>query len=1098
MNTQEAFRLVGVVEARTRAAENDLRRFDKLGQSVAKNFQGATVNIERAFFGPGKAASGFFERFSHISNIIQGIPQIGALAGAITRPLFQATEQGIKLNMVLEQAQIGYEQVAGSQDKARKFLNDLQTFGQRSPFRFEGLLQASRLMTAFGFDLDEQIPKLTIWGNAIASSGELSADKIHDVVTAFGQMRMAGRVNGQDMMQLTNANIPGWELLAKAIGKTVAETRKLSEAGRLDGHKAVEAITAMMAIDPRYKDMMARLEKTTAGRLSAAEDVLQFAQGKATRSLTGDISKTLDAALQRGDLVDSLAGKIDSTIKPISGALTGAITAMLTGDADGLKNVAKDVLGSALSNGLTEGISSGVGTVKDAIGSLVTDGVVNPFKNLLGIKSPSTVFMGFGHMAAEGFNIGFAEGLNDGTFDVQIERFLGRIEGKLSASKKRSAENLARLMEREPDFKDKLVAGSRARGINPDHLLNVMAVETAGTFNPAAKNPNSTASGLIQFMADTARDLGTTTAALRKMTATQQLDYVFKYFDDFLRRGYDLSTQGGLYAAVGAGKVGSNDQSVLMTSRDRGYAGNAATWDPNRDGIVRQGEMALAALNKLGAGVNFTVNGSTAVTTSNPMPVTIVAAAEFFSALGKQVAQGRRTGPNVGADVGIGAGLLRDAKAEKVFTMANAMREKMQAANYSQFVTTSNVMATSIMPRATQALEQMSENTDRLIKGAGEWKDVIVQSEEATRRLKVHWDGIAQSFESAFMGATAQALQGNFLGALRGFFLDMSFDVAQQFNSAFSARLSKALFDFQGSDSNATGGLVSKFLNKIGLGKVLEKAGLQPKAATSPSPVVASSAGAAMNQAMQAVADANRQTLSGRRRRAAGSVPESKGNEQKVGVDTGAGADVLRQTVQESTDKIVSGQQVQTAQMTTAMAANTDRIVDAVTPRQPGFFRGLLNAALSGAASGAAGAATGGLFSGGGSNRPDPEAGGSGTPQTGPPVLRPYDPTTRTRPRVIGQRAWGGPVTAGQTYLVGEKGPEQVRFAQSGAVYANNSALAKMALNGGHNNGGRPVVNHYHFTQHIHANDAQSIKRSRFQIERQMHSSLRRVSVRAA
>src|SRR6185369_7507018 len=574
--------------------EGDEKPLDRTFQTVERKTQQHLTKVELLYRGTqgrlnalGSSIStgsggGFLPGLGSISEIIQGIPQIGRLAGGLIRPLTDAAEEGIRLNMVLETAKIGFEGVAGSAEKSQKHIEALMAFGKASPFRFEGLLEASRFMTAFGFSLDEQIPKLTIWGNALAASGELSASKVQDVVRAFGQMRTAGRVNAQDMNQLTNANIPGWELLAKAIGKTVEQTRKLAEAGKLEGKAAVEAITAMMATEPRFKDMMKRMEATGAGRLSAAQDIIQFSQAKATESLTQDISTTLGAALQKENIVGQLAGTINSAIAPVSSLI---------------KTAAIGLLGGGVTSGFIEGIQAGKDAVKQAVGDFALDGIIGTAKSWLGIESPSKVFDEMGQMSAEGFNIGFANGLSD--FDDIIERFLGRIEGKLSKAKQRSAENLAKLMEREPEFKPKLIRESQRRGINPDHLLNVMAVETAGSFNPAIKNPNSSASGLIQFMADTARSLGTSTAELRKMSATKQLDYVFKYFDDFIKRGSDLSTQGALYAAVGAGKVGRDDQSVLMTRNNPGYAGNAPTWDPNRDGIVRQGEMAIAAFSKL-------------------------------------------------------------------------------------------------------------------------------------------------------------------------------------------------------------------------------------------------------------------------------------------------------------------------------------------------------------------------------------------------------------------------------------------------------------------------------------------------------------------
>ena len=52
----------------------------------------------------------------------------------------------------------------------------------------------------------------------------------------------------------------------------------------------------------------------------------------------------------------------------------------------------------------------------------------------------------------------------------------------------------------------------------------------------------SGATGLIQFMPDTAKGLGTsTTEALSQMTRSEQLKYVDKYFEGTLNKGASLS-----------------------------------------------------------------------------------------------------------------------------------------------------------------------------------------------------------------------------------------------------------------------------------------------------------------------------------------------------------------------------------------------------------------------------------------------------------------------------------------------------------------------------------------------------------------------------
>ena len=62
-------------------------------------------------------------------------------------------------------------------------------------------------------------------------------------------------------------------------------------------------------------------------------------------------------------------------------------------------------------------------------------------------------------------------------------------------------------------------------------VLSVMHYETGGSFRPDIKNPNSSATGLIQFMRSTAKKLETTTEDLSKMNQVEQLEYVEKYFN---------------------------------------------------------------------------------------------------------------------------------------------------------------------------------------------------------------------------------------------------------------------------------------------------------------------------------------------------------------------------------------------------------------------------------------------------------------------------------------------------------------------------------------------------------------------------------------
>jgi hypothetical protein len=117
-----------------------------------------------------------------------------------------------------------------------------------------------------------------------------------------------------------------------------------------------------------------------------------------------------------------------------------------------------------------------------------------------------------------------------------------------------------------------------------------MAFESAGTFSASVPNAaGSGAVGLIQFMPATARGLGTTTAALAAMSATQQLDYVRLYFLPYSGR---LHTLEDVYMAIlYPAAIGKGASHVLFSSGTTAYQQNAGL-DTNKDGSVTVGEAA--------------------------------------------------------------------------------------------------------------------------------------------------------------------------------------------------------------------------------------------------------------------------------------------------------------------------------------------------------------------------------------------------------------------------------------------------------------------------------------------------------------------------
>jgi soluble lytic murein transglycosylase-like protein len=130
--------------------------------------------------------------------------------------------------------------------------------------------------------------------------------------------------------------------------------------------------------------------------------------------------------------------------------------------------------------------------------------------------------------------------------------FLARLFERTDARHRASRRNLEAILRSQPEFWRELHGVSRRLGTDPAWLLNVMACESL--FDPDARNPlpGQTASGLLQIIERTARRLGTTTEAIRRMSPTDQLRLVEKYLEPFKGR---LNTLPNVYMAVFRGSV---------------------------------------------------------------------------------------------------------------------------------------------------------------------------------------------------------------------------------------------------------------------------------------------------------------------------------------------------------------------------------------------------------------------------------------------------------------------------------------------------------------------------------------------------------------
>lgn len=278
----------------------------------------------------------------------------------------------VKAAADMEQTRKAFTTLLKDATLAKDFLAELETFAANTPFELPGLLQASKKMLAFGFTANQVIPILTAVGDSAAALG-MGQEGIDRLTIAIGQMQAKGKVSAEEMLQLAEAGVPAWQMLADAMGTSIPQAMKMAEKGTIDSATGIQAIISGM--NSKFGGMMQEQSSTINGMLSNIQDSI----GQTMVVIGDDITEGLDlkpALKEAQDDLSDFAAKVKSsgiaeairdTVPPAAGATIAAFAAVLTATA--IPAMAKLGLSAASTAAAFAGITGPIALAAAGIGA---------------------------------------------------------------------------------------------------------------------------------------------------------------------------------------------------------------------------------------------------------------------------------------------------------------------------------------------------------------------------------------------------------------------------------------------------------------------------------------------------------------------------------------------------------------------------------------------------------------------------------------------------------------------------------------------------------------------------------------------------------
>lgn len=329
---------------------------------------------------------------------------IGKLKGMIAKAfavgaIVNLGKQVMEASANMEVFKKGLSFTLGSEGEADKLIASMQQIGEASAYDTTQLLPLARQWVNIGNSADEATSKMQKIVD-LGSAYGMQTEQIQAANLALTQMSMAGKIGAQDMMQLINAGVPAWQLLADKMGLSVAEVRDLSQQGAL-GEEAIntlwDAITEKTqgAADTMGNTLMAKfsnMQESVTNSMAGIGDIIAegldlkevlTSMGAATESFKQHINNIREAAKDVGvqqAIVDELA-KVSPIAAVMADNVMGAfskIKKVVTENQNAVTLVIEAIVAFGGTIALIKGIQAGFATLKGIVLAVNAAVMANP------------------------------------------------------------------------------------------------------------------------------------------------------------------------------------------------------------------------------------------------------------------------------------------------------------------------------------------------------------------------------------------------------------------------------------------------------------------------------------------------------------------------------------------------------------------------------------------------------------------------------------------------------------------------------------------------------------------------------------------------
>ena len=174
----------------------------------------------------------------------------------------------VKLAGDLERTKIQFEVLTGSASQAAAVVEDMRKFGAVTPFESADLLNATKILMAFGIEAGQATQDVKMLSNVAMGD----AVKLESVAMAFGKINADAKLMGDQLNVLSNLGFNPLQVISEKTGESMASLRKRMEAGQISFQMVADAFRSVTSEGGRFYNMNSRMSEDMLGKWSTLKD----------------------------------------------------------------------------------------------------------------------------------------------------------------------------------------------------------------------------------------------------------------------------------------------------------------------------------------------------------------------------------------------------------------------------------------------------------------------------------------------------------------------------------------------------------------------------------------------------------------------------------------------------------------------------------------------------------------------------------------------------------------------------------------------------------------------------------------------------------